>query len=89
MDVGDRIDRDAGITPWRQLAAILDRKIRTGKLTGRLPSERDLAAEYEVSVTLVRKALAELRGRGLIITEQGWGSSVAAHGDSRPCGEPP
>lgn len=77
----DRINRDAGITPWRQLAAILRARITSGELTGRLPSERYLASEYEVSVVLVRKALGQLREEGLIVTEHGWGSSVVPPAD--------
>jgi DNA-binding GntR family transcriptional regulator len=77
----DSIDRDAGTPPWRQFAAILRARIESGELTGRLPSEHYLAVQYEVSVTLVRKALAQLREEGLIVTERGWGSSVAPRGN--------
>jgi GntR family transcriptional regulator len=34
----------------------------------RLPAEREFAAEYEVSLGTGRRAVAELRARGLVIT---------------------
>lgn len=34
----------------------------------RLPNERDLAAEYGVSVSTARRAARELRERGLVVT---------------------
>jgi DNA-binding GntR family transcriptional regulator len=76
------IDREAG-TVWRQIAADLRRRISAGEWAVRLPSERDLAFEYQTALTTVRKALALLRDEGLIETEHGWGSRVV-HGDSPP-----
>lgn len=76
------IDREAG-TVWRQVAAALRRRIAGAEFTGRLPAERDLAYEYQTTVTTVRKALALLREEGLIETEHGWGSRVV-QGDSPP-----
>ncbi len=38
-----------------------------------LPSVRDLAAQYHVSVTTIRKALAPLQADGLISVTAGWG----------------
>jgi GntR family transcriptional regulator len=83
------IDREAG-TVWRQVAADLRRRVAAGEITGRLPSERYLAGEYETTVVTIRKALALLRGEGIIETEHGWGSRVV-HGGSPPpsAGEPP
>ncbi|MGV9600787.1 GntR family transcriptional regulator [Streptosporangium sandarakinum] len=45
-------------------------RIRGGDLNpgARLPGERDLAAEYGVAVGTVRRAVAELRDRGLVVT---------------------
>jgi GntR family transcriptional regulator len=61
--------------------------LREGVLSGRLepdsqlPSENELAAEYQVSRPTVRRALAVLRGEGLIVTKQGRGAFV------RPAGQ--
>src|SRR5579863_5395388 len=68
------IDRDGGPPPWMQLAAILRGQIASGQLSGRLPSEKYLAQQYQVAVGTVRKALAALRAEGLIRTEHGWGT---------------
>lgn len=76
------IDRSAG-TVWRQVASDLRRRITGGEIAGKLPSEPDLAYQYETAVTTVRKALAQLRAEGLIETEHGWGSRVV-HGDPPP-----
>lgn len=43
----------------------------------RLEPERDLAAKYGVAYLTVRRAMQELRERGLIVTVQGRGTFVA------------
>lgn len=68
------IDRSAGQPPWVQLAAILRRRITSGELDGRLPSEKTLGQEYDVAMGTVRKAIAALREEGLVRTEHGWGT---------------
>ena len=81
------INRDAG-TVWRQVAADLRRRIAGGEFPVRLPSQHDLAYEYETTVITLRKALKELEDEGLIVTEHGWGSRVAHGGSPPPGGEP-
>ncbi len=44
-----------------------------------LPSERELCAEFAVSRTVLREALARLRGDGYLESRQGAGTIVAAH----------
>lgn len=73
------VDHDLPVPPYRQLAAILRAQIRDGELTGRLPGERYMAADYGVAVGTVRKALGLLRDEGLIETVHGWGSYVHGH----------
>jgi GntR family transcriptional regulator, glc operon transcriptional activator len=59
----------------RQLEAlILDRTLPPGS---RLPSERQLAQRLQVSRPVVREALKELRGRGVIETRLASGSFVS------------
>lgn len=82
-----QIDRSAG-TVWRQVAADLRDRILGGEITSRLPSETDLAWEYQTAITTIRKALKQLREQGLIETEHGWGSRVV-HGDPPSGGESP
>lgn len=62
--------------PYRQLAAILRARIQAGKITRRLPAEKDLAAEFGLAHGTVRKALKLLRDEGTIHTVPGWGSYV-------------
>ncbi|MFE4870867.1 GntR family transcriptional regulator [Streptomyces sp. NPDC056682] len=61
-----------------QVADRIAEQIRTGdyKTGERLPSEADMVEAYEVGRTTVRKALAELRDRGIIDVQQGKPSTV-------------
>jgi DNA-binding FadR family transcriptional regulator len=58
---------------------IVERELGPGE---RLPSERDLAQQLEVSRLVVREALVRLAERGLIDIRQGIGSFVAHLGDA-------
>ena len=53
-------------------------KISSGELApgGRLPGEADMAAEYGVAKMTARRAVRELRERGLVRTVIGKGSYV-------------
>jgi DNA-binding GntR family transcriptional regulator len=42
----------------------------------RLPGERELAAEYGVAIGTARRAVEELRERGLVVTLPGKGTYV-------------
>lgn len=52
----------------------------------RLPTEHDLAAEFQVSRPVVREALRKLREQGLIYSRQGAGSFVRQLGIRQPLG---
>ena len=52
----------------------------------RLPTEHDLAAEFEVSRPVVREALRKLRDQRLIYSRQGAGSFVRQAGVREPLG---
>ena len=60
-----------------RVADDLQRRISTGEIEEKLPSERDLAEDYGVAYTTVRRAMEVLRERGLIITRHGRGTFVA------------
>lgn len=64
---------------YAAMADHIAQRIRAGDLrTGaRLPGERDLAEEYGVALGTVRRAVEELRGRGLVITLPAKGTFVA------------
>lgn len=53
---------------------ILDGVLRDGD---RLPGERDLAAELDVSRPILREALKQLESRGLLVSHHGGGTFVA------------
>lgn len=60
--------------PYVRVADDLAARIAAREITGRLPGERTLAQDYEVSYGTVRHALAVLRERGLVITRPMLGS---------------
>jgi GntR family transcriptional repressor for pyruvate dehydrogenase complex len=64
------------------------RAIKSGayKPDERLPTENDLAAEFEVSRPIIREALRRLREQGLIYSRRGAGSFVRALGLREPLG---
>lgn len=61
------------------VADSLSEKIASGALEpgAQLPTEAELCAEYEVSRTVVREAVARLRSAGLVIPQQGRGVFVS------------
>jgi DNA-binding GntR family transcriptional regulator len=63
---------------WRQIADELTSRIRDDvyPVGDNLPSELDLAREFGTAKMTVRRALEELRKRGLIVTLHGRGSVV-------------
>jgi GntR family transcriptional regulator len=71
------VDPDSPVLAYVQLADDLARKIGSGELTGRLPAERDLAAEYGVAYGTVRRAMEVLRERGLVESVHGRGTFVS------------
>jgi DNA-binding GntR family transcriptional regulator len=58
-------------------------RITSGELArgARLHAERELACHYGVAYGTVRRAMKELRARGLIHTVHGRGTFVARHND--------
>jgi GntR family transcriptional regulator len=76
-----RFDPQAG-EPAYVYARVADHiaaRIAAGQLApgARLPGERDLAAEYSVALGTARRAIAELRDRGLVVTLPAKGTFIA------------
>ncbi|WP_029356628.1 FadR/GntR family transcriptional regulator [Bosea sp. 117] len=61
------------------VAESLSEKIRSGGLQpgAQLPTEAELCAEYDVSRTVVREAIARLRSEGVVVPQQGRGMFVS------------
>ena len=71
----------AGSLPvYLQVSEMLIRDIAAGRLANgqRLPPEREMAVSLSISVGTLRRALAELEGRGLLDRIQGSGNYVRA-----------
>jgi DNA-binding FadR family transcriptional regulator len=67
-----------------QIVADLRRQILSGDLADgdRLPSERELAAHYDVSAPTIREAIRVLTVMGLLNTRNGSRTTVVANGDT-------
>jgi GntR family transcriptional regulator len=68
----------AAVPPWRQVADSLRGRIVAGEWApgSPLPTLNNLAAEYGVSRTTVRKAISALTAEGLTESVRGWGMFV-------------
>jgi len=64
---------------YDQVAADISADITSGALApgARLPTEIELAAQYQVSRVTIRRAVKELSGRGLVVVSHGRGTFVA------------
>ena len=73
------ITRGTPVPPYKQLAAIIRARIASGELTPgqQLPSVIAMAAEYELAVPTVRKAIGLLKAEGLVTGVAGYGTFVA------------
>jgi GntR family transcriptional regulator len=74
-----KIDPTGKLPPYRQLAAIVARRIESGEYPrgSRLPSEADFMEEFELGRSTVRRAMAWLREQGLAETVPTRGTYVA------------
>lgn len=74
------VDRNSPISLYYQIAVELRQRIARGEwsLGQRLPSEQDLAGEYQVSRMTLRQALDYLEIEGIISRQRGLGTFVHA-----------
>jgi DNA-binding GntR family transcriptional regulator len=68
----------SGRPAYAQVADALRAEIRSGRFPpgSQLPSYEALMKKYEVSITVVRSAVRELKSEGLVHTHQGKGAFV-------------
>jgi DNA-binding GntR family transcriptional regulator len=78
-ETGDVVRRSSFVPLYYQLVAILEERIASGQLRpgDRLASESELCAEFGVSRSAVRPALAILENEGRIVRVKGSGCFVA------------
>lgn len=76
--VHPEIDYQGPAFVYMQVADLIERRISTGDLRvgDRLRAERDLADEYRVAYMTIRRAMQELRERGLVRSIHGRGTYV-------------
>jgi len=83
--VTDLLDQKTGMLGKRENLSAQLAKLLAGKIEAqeyrpgdRIPTEAELCAEYGVSRTVVREAIASLRADGLLISRQGIGVFVSS-----------
>ncbi|MFF4314987.1 GntR family transcriptional regulator [Streptomyces sp. NPDC001507] len=74
---------------WARVAREIERRITSGEIPpgGRLENERELADVYSVSAGTVRRAVRDLRERGLVVTLPAKGTYVAEPPSSDPAAD--
>jgi DNA-binding GntR family transcriptional regulator len=78
------VDPSRPVYVWRQVADWIARRIEAGELQpgARLEGERELAEQVGVAVGTVRRAVEDLRERGLVVTLPAKGTYIAGRSDS-------
>lgn len=71
---------------WAQLLDDLRRRLASGELTDRFPTDRELTTDYGVSRQTARDAVRHLREEGLVTRERGRGSFVRPRTIEQPLG---
>ncbi|MEX1164203.1 MAG: GntR family transcriptional regulator [Nitriliruptor sp.] len=64
----------AGPPLWQQVLSDLERRIASGDIVDRFPTDRELTEHYGVSRHTAREAVRRLRARGLVDRHRGRGS---------------
>ncbi|MBB4935288.1 DNA-binding GntR family transcriptional regulator [Lipingzhangella halophila] len=79
MSDADELKHESATPLYVQLADIVAAKIKSGELQPDrpIPAETRLAEEYGIARLTARRAVRELRDRGLVVTVPGKGTFVA------------
>lgn len=84
------IDHGSVVPIYEQVADWVQQQIEEGRMQpgSKFADSRELAERWEIGYQTVRRAMQELRERGLVEARVGKGTFVARpHGDSPPPGE--
>ncbi|MHC4716230.1 MAG: GntR family transcriptional regulator [Planctomycetota bacterium] len=76
MNWNTNVEKDSTVPRYLQVKTLLKREILKGNLAGKIPSERTMARQFEVSYLTVRRAIGELVEEGLLYREHGRGTFV-------------
>jgi GntR family transcriptional regulator len=71
---------------WRQVLDDLERRIASGDIVDRFPTDKELTEHYGVSRHTVREAVRRLRARGLVDRHRGRGSFLTDDRLTQPLG---
>lgn len=71
---------------WRRVLEDLERRLESGEIADRFPTDRELVDHYQVSRHTVREAVRHLRARGVIERARGRGSTVTVPQFAPPAG---
>ena len=74
-----KLEKDSPIPLYHQVMEILEEKIATGEWRDgdRLPTESELASQFNISNITVKRAVLELVDKGLLYRQRGKGTFVA------------
>jgi GntR family transcriptional regulator len=88
MDVPP-LDYGSHVPLYMQAADWLAGQVASGKLAPgtRLPAERDLAEQWGIAYATVRRMMAELRQRGVVVSQLGKGTYVLGPDSKMPPGQ--
>lgn len=70
------VDPDDPVPIYAQVAALLEGRIDSGEISRRMPSIKDVQAEYGVAQGTAERAYRLLRERGRVIVVEGRGHWV-------------
>lgn len=74
------------IVPYKSVYQTLESRIRSGELSGKLPSQAQLISEFKVSHNTIKKVLDQLKLAGLVTGHQGKGVYVSQPPNAKRAG---